>query len=370
MTLLVKEGDLLMPVIRKPNFSDITDDVPIEVFNCLVGNETDGKRKRVTLKEYIQNVGTFTDNHNDIDLFIERDSVVLTSSQCCILPVTRYKDTQFCVQLFNYQSFEDNPAVLVILVTKDGTSAQVIEKSNQKLFFNDKDDSRWFKAERLQDYREKKTGKKQDKVSSFKEMKVEEKMENCIMMIQVPLKVKPRIKTKSYGGFNECSMYDGEEMYYDEEEMYYDEEDTPMGISKGCMPMACAPQSRGDGMDMGMIALGEKDGKFVGTKDLKLERDDRFPIRCTFQYYRVTDEKFVNENDIGDIAEQLSQAGKKAVESGSLVLDNSDRKTEPTLNKPTPSDNPFTKLDERDYLLKCREDSDVTWGKETMAGFV
>ena len=55
------------------------------------------------------------------------------------------------------------------MVSKNGVSSQVLESSNQKLFFNDNETARWFSAERLQDVRERRTKQKQNKVKSFKE---------------------------------------------------------------------------------------------------------------------------------------------------------------------------------------------------------
>jgi Holliday junction resolvasome RuvABC ATP-dependent DNA helicase subunit len=63
---------------------------------------------------------------------------------------------------------------------------------------------------------------------------------------------------------------------------------------------------------------------------MKLIRDKRFPIRCTFQYYRVTDTRIVIEHDVKDIKAQLSQSTTKSIASGSLVLTkDSSRTTEP-----------------------------------------
>jgi hypothetical protein len=397
MTLVVKNGEKLMPVVRKPNFSDVTDDVPIETFTVRVGNQgSDAKSETIPLRDYLANLSQYTDTDHKVDLILERDSVVLTSSQCCVLPVRRGEKTEFAVQLFNYQSYDEDPAVLVVLVSKDGVSSQIVERSNQKLFFNDKGTARWFDIERLQDKRERETGKPQQKVKSFTEMKDTEKQENVIMMIQIPLKQKPRVRTRGFGsmtlGGEECCMMDG-----------------GFGMP-ACMSMN-APVYRsmsiqkGAGMDMGQIGLGSSEGPFVGTKGLKLERDDRFPIRCTFQYYRVTDENFINEHDIKDIKEQLDRATKVAVATGSLVfskpvvtnplcgdwcgtkapgqvnnevkddpMDVSEeeppRKTEPILDQPKPSDDPFGKLEERDYLKQVKTTATNTWGTKSMASFM
>jgi len=389
MTLVVKGGNRLMPVIRKPNFSDVTYDVPIETFKLRVGNQEEkSDSKVIELKEYLQNLSTYTDNKHSVNLTDERDSVVLTSSQCCILPVKKGDIIEFAVQLFNYQSYDEDPAVLVVLVTKDGVSTQILEKSNQKLFFNDNGKARWFSAERLQDMRERKTGKKQKKVKSFKEMKEDEKLENVLMMIQVPLKQKPkpRVNYAAAMCFNSSSFgggAGGQEMVYGEEEYDEDEEDeedcsfslfdSPVNESF-CKPPVYRSlihqHVKGHGMDMGMLGLGSEEGKFIGTKNLKFERDTRFPIRCTFQYYRVTDENYVSEHDVKDISTQVSQATRIALASGSLVASTTDRKTEPVLNKQQPSDNPFGKLEERNYLNKIQQNATSTWGSQSMVSFM
>jgi hypothetical protein len=331
MTLIVKNGEKLMPVIRKPNFSDVTDDVPIDTFKLKVGNEKKGaETKIVSLSEYLQNLHLYTDVAGKANLYYaEKDANILTSSQCCIIPVMN-NTTDFAVQLFNYQSYDDDPAVLVILATKDGTSAQILKRSNQKLFFNDQGDAHWFSAERLQDVRERRTGKKQDKVKTFKEMSSDEKMENVIMMFQVPLKVKERPRSMM---LNECSFSYGD-------------------LQPQCAVTRCSGTINSSrGMDMAVLGLGSHNGNFSGTEGKKLERDTRFPIRCTFQYYRVTDGSSIGEHDVNDIAQQLSQATQKAVATGSLVVDGlTTRTTEPDLAHPVSSDSPFGKLGDRDYL--------------------
>lgn len=256
-----------------------------------------------------------------VNLSDTRDSVVLTSTQCCVIPVEKGKKTEFTLQLFNYQSYDENPAVLVILVSKNGTSAQIIEKSNQKLYFNDKGTSRYFDVERLQDARERR-GESKTRVSSFNEMKHEEKLENVIMMIQVPLVVKTNPVRQE--GLSVCNF-----------------------------------RTRGTGMDMGQIGLGSSAGSFVGIKGIELVHDNRFPIRCTYQYYRVTDENFIGESDITDIATQFSQVSSVSLASGSLVVgDKTARKTEPDLDNPKNTDSPFGKLDQ-----------DKTWGLQAMSIF-
>lgn len=276
-TLVIKDGNELMPVIRKSNF-DVTDYIPIEKFDVVVGNESGLERRIVCLKEYLQTISNYLpDNDNTINLYNERDSVILTSSQCCVIPVSSDK-TEFAVHL-NYQSY-DNPVVLVIIVTKDGTSTQIIQSGKQKLFFNDKGDARWFYVECFDNYHERRGERRYKKNKSFNGVNNNEKLENMIMIFQVPLKVEERL----------CGTND---------------------IYNSLSVKIC-------GMDMGMIGIGNVDEKFIGTKGLKLERDSRFPIRCTTQYYRVTDKGSITEHDVSDISKQLEKITTNSVELVSL----------------------------------------------------
>ncbi len=190
-------------------------------------------------------------------------------------------------------------------------------------------------------------------------MKEEEKLDNTIMMIQVPLEVKQQTRG-NYMLAAACSFLG------DDDEECDDGSDSlqkslPYALSAACCkpPPRSIPHTKGHGMDMGQLGLGSEAGKYTGVgTERTLKRDTRFPVRCTFQYYRVTDENFITEKNIRDIAEQLSSVEKVSLASGSLVCnEKGDRKTEPILNQPKPSDNPFVKLS-----------SDV-WCGQNMSGF-
>jgi len=106
------------------------------------------------------------------------------SAQACFLPVEKGKETKFNVALFNYQSKSKDPAVLVIIATSKGSSAQVIEGNEQKLLFNFNGKKADFTAQRLTDNRIEKG------LNIQGEMSKEEKQDNVIMVIQIPLKQK------------------------------------------------------------------------------------------------------------------------------------------------------------------------------------
>lgn len=360
MTLIVKNRQSLMSVFRPPNFSDTTHDVPIDQFNLNVGNVS-GFEGIVPLSEYLKNAGKYCRNDDIGSLFCEeRDSVVLTSTQCCVLPCQGEGETQFAVQLFNYQSYDEDPAVLVILVSKDGVSTQVVGNENQKLFFNNDGRACWFKIERLGDVRKRRGEDTEGKaVERFSEMSAAERMENCLMVIQVPLKVKPRAPM-----FTQFLCEDSSSAF------------------TGAMVEPCSferPVYRG--LDMGVISRGDEEGVFEGTKGLALERDERFPIRCTFQNYVVTDVPEISEDMMREIADQLKRVESVSLASGSLVTDgerSKERVTAPDLSHPVPSDTPFGKLDKRDYLEGVAPEEIVSeeiaardvWKGEKMAGFM
>ena len=142
-----------MPVIREPNYSDKTWDVKIEKIPIVIGNQclidddikndnnNGNNLQTISLKEYLCKFDKYmTKPMENIDINLLRknnkDSHVIMSSQCCFLPIQKSKETKFNIALYNYQSRIKDPAVLVIVSTSRGTSAQIIEGHEQKLLFN------------------------------------------------------------------------------------------------------------------------------------------------------------------------------------------------------------------------------------------
>lgn len=77
----------------------------------------------------------------------------------------------------------------------------------------------------------------------------------------------------------------------------------------------------------------------------------------------------MDEHDIKDIAEQMNQATRIALASGSLVFSqDGKRKTEPDLAHQVPTDNPFGKLNERDYLKQLGQPTPKK--QKPIAGFL
>lgn len=136
MTLQV-DGRML-PVIRSPNFEDLTWDIPMEKIPLVVGNEKGGNLHTVTLKQYLDNFRNYLHQpngwkgHRTSLLAAARDSHVVTSAQACFLPITASDETKFNVAIYNYQTRSDDPAVLAIVASSKGTSAQVLTSHDGK----------------------------------------------------------------------------------------------------------------------------------------------------------------------------------------------------------------------------------------------
>ena len=122
----------LMPVIRYPNFSDLTADISPDRFYLLVGNEQGKALHKITLREYLGDIRHYLSEpgswvSRESSLLAKRDTHVLVSAQAAFLPVPQQGIAEFNPVIFNYQSYQGDPAVLVIVATREGTSATVID---------------------------------------------------------------------------------------------------------------------------------------------------------------------------------------------------------------------------------------------------
>lgn len=287
-----------MPVIRYPNFSDRTGDVPLDKFFILVGNERGGPLTKVPLREALSDLRRFLHTPSswkgkNTSLLAARDTHVLASAQACFLPIPKNGKAEFNPVLFNYQSSRRNPAVLTILATREGTSVTVIDNTRdaftagrtwgQRLFFNHNGERANLTGERLSDYIS------QEGPSSSSSKDPERGM-NMVLLIQVPLKqrISPR---GSYFAYSEV-LY-----------------------------QPCVKSKEGVGrIENAVIGHGKVEGPFTEIDDLDIERDPAFPLRVTVQFYKATEDGSVGEKDVRLIAEQLEKVYTQADYVGSLVV--------------------------------------------------
>jgi hypothetical protein len=309
------------PMIRKPNMSDRTMDIPIEKFKLPVGNEKGQTLKMISLTDYLSNITDFVeyDKKKLGSLFLERDQVILTQTQCCVLDCKEKETIEFYPNIYNYGTSDNNPKVLTITISSKGTSTKLLGNSERnKLYFNDNGTAKTFTASRVADEREKKIGKPQEAVNSFKELTEDEKLENCLIVLQVPLKPQFKEKLRSFSDEDDS----GDDNFSKLESVSFKKS---------------AKRSRGTarGFDMAKVGTGSSNGKYIFSVNdkLKLERDERYPIRCTYQYYRVSDNNEMSQELIDNIAEELKSIEKYATDKGSLVYETTERMTEPKLEQ-------------------------------------
>jgi hypothetical protein len=314
----------------------------------VVGNELDGKLYTVTLKEYLQNFKMYLSKPTDwvgsrTSLFASRDTHAICSAQACILPVPKGGEATFNVSIFNYRSTPRNPAVLAIVSTAEGTSAQVVEgdtfSGSQKLYFNKKGQRASFVGQRLTDNR------KDRGVKTEGSMTAEEKKQNAIMIIQVPLKQDYIRPSASYPG----DGFGGGGLEFH-----------PFPVTNGILPGGCCVppqphskkqietrslddesdyvQSRREvlkshkkaDIEAAIVKVGEAEGPFAEINGLAIDRDPFYPIRVTLQFYKSTENGVINEEEVKAISKQIADAHEQADFIGSLVCGGvTGRSTEP-----------------------------------------
>jgi len=289
-----------MPVIRFPNFSDKTADIRIGKFFVLVGNESGRSLRRVSLREYLGNFRKYLSKPGSwkgrgTSLLAKRDTHVLVSAQACFLPVPKGRKAEFNPVIFNYQSYRSNPAVLAILATREGTSATVIDNVRdgfaagrtwgQRLFFNQNGRRAGLTGRRLSDLGPpiRKEGAAGGAAGANNQAGV-----NMVMLIQVPLKQKRRPR--------------------------------PMLLAEGAAAKCSAPR-RGSNVEAAVIGHGRIEGPFTEIDNLAIERDPKYPVRVTVQYYKATSNGVVNARDIAAVRAQIDRTYRDADYVGSLVVE-------------------------------------------------
>jgi hypothetical protein len=319
------EYDLtLMPVIRYPNFSDLTADISPDDFYLLVGNEQGDGLHSVSLTEYLGNFRNYLNNSNswtgqETSLLAGRDSRVLVSAQAAFLPVPPQGQAEFNPVVFNYQSYQGDPAVLTIVATREGTSATIIDNTRdafsagfswgQRLFFNQNGERASFTGERLSDFQQNNQNGPNVAPPPTAPAAAGESGLNMVLLIQVPLKQK--------------------------NPMVFEMEDSMMFESAAEAPA----QKLDSDVEAAVIGHGAVEGPFTEIDGLDIERDERFPIRVTVQFYKATSNGVVSAADMAEINAQLKRVYEEADYVGSLVVDGpSQRITEYDGPKDQPAD--------------------------------
>lgn len=88
-------------------------------------------------------------------------------------------------------------------------------------------------------------------------------------------------------------------------------------------------------VEAAVIGHGKPQGPYVEMADLDIERDERYPIRVTVQFYKATSNGVVSEKDMAELAAQIRRVYEQSDYVGSLVVDGpTKRRTEADLLLP------------------------------------
>lgn len=285
-----------MPVIRFDNFTDKTADLRTSELWLKMGNERGRSPRPVAFSEVLRNTRAYLHDSGSwagwaSSMAADRDSHVLVSAQACFLPIPQSGQATFTPVIYNYQSYPGNPAVLAIVATSQGTSMQVVENEggylSEALYFNDNGQRAPFTAERLSDW-------KKDK--GITGPVPQDNGMDTVLLIQIPLKQKaPPPPQMGYGGYDDYDMA------------------APAAES------AAKSSTRSD-VEQAVVGYGPAEGPFHEMNGLAVERDPRFPIRVTVQFYKATSNGVVSERDIADIRQQIDRVYANADWVGSLVV--------------------------------------------------
>jgi hypothetical protein len=219
---------------------------------------------------------------------------------------------EFNPVLFNYQSYEGDPAVLTIVATREGTSATIIDNKRdgfeagwswgQRLFFNQDGERASFTGQRLTDF-----NRESDPQASGNPEAAGESGMNMVLVIQVPLEQRYPMREQAVGM------------------MEFDAVPEAMPLEKSDVEAA-------------VIGHGAVEGPFTEIDELPIVRDERFPIRVTVQFYKATSNGVVSAEDMEEIARQIDRVYNEGDYVGSLVVDGpSDRPTEYDGSKEEPA---------------------------------
>jgi hypothetical protein len=300
-----------MPVFRFDNFNDKTADIKADSMFIRTGNEDGEPLEPTKLVDLLANVQDYLSRDsgrvsNEGSLLNARDTHFLVSAQACFLPIPKNGEATFTPVIYNYQSRAGNPAVMTIVATREGTSVQVVENDSgymsETLFFNQKGERAPFTATRLSDFK----AQGGDKTSPGNQATKDAGLD-VVLVIQVPLKHRAILRK---------SMSYAPEM----------EE----GAGSGMMP---TPSSAKSNVEQAVIGHGEVEGPFKELNGLSIERDPRFPVRVTAQFYKATSNGVVSDADVADIRKQIDKVYASGDYVGSLV-------SEGFTNRPTESAKP------------------------------
>ena len=333
----------LLPVLRAPNFTDKTADLPADSLWVKVGNQSAGAQLvTVPLSEVLKNIREYVSDADSIkgsgDLSAPRDTHYLVSAQHVFVPIPDEGKIEFTPVIFNYQSSHRSPAVLTLLVTRQGTSVAAIDYGDgatpdgaQRLYFNNKGQKTTLTAERKSVVKER---IESGNATAQDEGALDEGAD-MMMIVQVPLKVRrPSSFGMGYGyGVGGLGLFGtgagGSGSGPMPAPVMPSMSAKKESLSGAALGDAVASRGRSSDVEQAVLGYGEDLGDFSEGRGMRLERDARFPVRVTVQFYKATSNGVVSDDDLRAAKAEIDKVYAKADYTGSLVVAQGKR-TRPT----------------------------------------
>jgi hypothetical protein len=301
--------------LRYPNFTDRTADVPADRFWVRVGNQRPGAQpgdlQPVPLTEVLSHLRSYLSDPSSLrgaseDFTAPRDTHYLVSAQHVFVPVPDGVRVEWAPVLFNYQSEPGAPAVLCLVITREGTSITIIENRpdpiypegwGQRLYFNHGGQRTTFTAERLSDV----AARIEAGQARPEDATALEEGADMVMVVQVPLRLPSLLLRRA-------AAYDS----------------SPGSTSARLPAPSAAPVSD---IERAVVGHGLEEGPFHEVRGRRIRRDPRFPIRVTVQFYRATSNGVVSEADLDAAVATIERVYAEADYVGSLVVGSQERPT-------------------------------------------
>ncbi|MCG5055119.1 MAG: hypothetical protein KA712_19320 [Myxococcales bacterium] len=314
-----RSATALMPVLRPPNFRDTTGDVALDKIWLPVGNEKEGAPlAHITLAAFLADPTRYMSlplegRIQGGSLLAKRDTHALVSAQATFLPIPQDGQATFWPVIFNYQSSRRNPAVLTLLVTRQGTSMTVIDNARdslrgqswgQRLFFNKAGQRSPLTAERLSSVKATGVTANGESADSLGEDA------NLLMIIQVPLRFRqPPLRKLMAAPAASGAL---------------------MEAPSSAAPAAEASRARRSDVETAVLGHGPELGPFTELDKLTISRDPRFPVRVTVQFYQATSNGVINADNVRTLSAQIEMVYASADYVGSLVVPRQADRRRPT----------------------------------------
>ncbi len=324
-----KARTYLMPVMRHENYTDKTADVKMDNILIPVGNQAkNGQLALISLTELLKDPTPYLSNADKGKikggtLWAKRDSHALVSAQHAFLPVPKEGQATFWPVIFNYQSTKKNPAVLTILVTRQGSSITIIDNNRdtvtggdswgQRLYFNKGGEKAPLIAERMSDVKDKGVTANGENAQDLNDDA------NVLMLIQVPLKYRaPR--RAAYNAPMKMAAQGSAEL---------SDKAAPSAGPPAEAQRSTRRDERPD-IDTAVLGHGPTEGPYTELDGLTIARDPRFPVRVTLQFYQATSNGVVGKVNMKAMAGQIRKVYGKGDYVGSLVVPSGVDRMRPT----------------------------------------